>query len=421
MTFDKKFDFVLLIGVLEYAARFTHTQNPQTDFLNKCKSFLKPDGTLIIAIENQLGIEYWSGKPEDHTTILFDGIMDYPEPKGIKTFSRLELKNLLNSCGFVDQKFFYPYPDYKFPYIIHSDEMLPSPTELNRFRNNFYDIDRLELFQMDLALPTIIKAGMYPDMANSFLVLARQTHEKQRVFPLKIASNIGFRKAKYRLRSEIYRTQSGFIVKKVARTPEARAHLCAMTENCPYLTKIYGANHVAQMKLITEDAALMEFIAGMSFDEYLFKILEQRGVDEFKKIFYSYLENFLRGAEDDMKFDDAVLSFDAPNRKYDLDATLHNTMVRDNNLVIFDYEFLLPTLPKKFIMWRACKNFWSFHQKSFSKYEFTLEKLLAPLNLSKDMLKEYKLWDSITSKLFSDTQLDRYKKRRLKVQGINFS
>ena len=58
ITFDKKFDYVFLIGVLEYAGKFTHTKNPQIDFLNKCKSFLKPNGALVIAIENRLGIEY---------------------------------------------------------------------------------------------------------------------------------------------------------------------------------------------------------------------------------------------------------------------------------------------------------------------------------------------------------------------------
>lgn len=86
MTFDKKFDFVLLIGVLEYAEQFTQTKNPQVDFLTKCKSFLKPDGALVIAIENRLGIEYLSGKPEDHTGKLFDGITDYPASSGVKTF-----------------------------------------------------------------------------------------------------------------------------------------------------------------------------------------------------------------------------------------------------------------------------------------------------------------------------------------------
>lgn len=137
MNFNKKFDVVLLIGVLEYAGRFTHTKNPHIDFLNKCKEFLKPGGALVIAIENRLGIEYFSGKLEDHTGKIFDGIIDYPDSNGIKTFSRLELKNLLRSCGFVEQKFFYPYPDYKFPFIIHSDEILPTFSDFAHYEDFF--------------------------------------------------------------------------------------------------------------------------------------------------------------------------------------------------------------------------------------------------------------------------------------------
>lgn len=216
ITFDKKFDYVFLIGVLEYAGKFTHTKNPQIDFLNKCKSFLKPNGALVIAIENRLGIEYLSGKPEDHTGRLFDGITDYPHSNGIKTFSRLELKNLLNTCGLVEQKFFYPYPDYKFPYIIHSDEMLPTAAEFAHFSDVFYDINRPELFPMALALPTVINAGLYSELANSFLIVASQTHEAGRDLPLKIFSNNCPRQPKYRLRTEIHKapTPSGLIVKK---------------------------------------------------------------------------------------------------------------------------------------------------------------------------------------------------------------
>ena len=74
----RTYDYVVMIGVLEYALSFTHTLNPYKDFLNKCKSFLKPGGALIIAIENRLGIKYFAGAPENHTGIVFDGLLEYP-------------------------------------------------------------------------------------------------------------------------------------------------------------------------------------------------------------------------------------------------------------------------------------------------------------------------------------------------------
>lgn len=100
MEFTQKFDYVTLIGVLEYAGRFTKGENPYVDFLAKCRSFLKPNGVLIIAIENRLGMKYFSGALEDHTGKLFDSITDYENYSGVKTFSHSELSNVLTEAGF---------------------------------------------------------------------------------------------------------------------------------------------------------------------------------------------------------------------------------------------------------------------------------------------------------------------------------
>ncbi|MCI6284320.1 bifunctional 2-polyprenyl-6-hydroxyphenol methylase/3-demethylubiquinol 3-O-methyltransferase UbiG [Selenomonas sp.] len=78
LALGRKYDVVTLIGVLEYAGTFTHTAQPYHDFLAQCRSFLKPGGRLVIAIENRLGMKYWSGAHEDHTGRRFDGILDYP-------------------------------------------------------------------------------------------------------------------------------------------------------------------------------------------------------------------------------------------------------------------------------------------------------------------------------------------------------
>ena len=54
---EYKFDYITLIGVLEYANLYTYTENPYIDFLNSIKKFLKKDGKLLIAIENKLGMK----------------------------------------------------------------------------------------------------------------------------------------------------------------------------------------------------------------------------------------------------------------------------------------------------------------------------------------------------------------------------
>ncbi len=86
ISFEKPFDYILLIGVLEYAGRFTEGGNPWQAFLEKIRSFLQPKGKLLIAIENRLGLKYFAGAPEDHLGEAFAGLRGYDPETGIRTF-----------------------------------------------------------------------------------------------------------------------------------------------------------------------------------------------------------------------------------------------------------------------------------------------------------------------------------------------
>jgi len=54
LRIGRTFDAVTLIGVLEYARVYGDGPNGVHDLLEQCRRFLKPDGCLILAIENQL-------------------------------------------------------------------------------------------------------------------------------------------------------------------------------------------------------------------------------------------------------------------------------------------------------------------------------------------------------------------------------
>ena len=99
------------------------SSNPYEDFINKLKCNLKRNGKILIDIENRFGLKYWCGANEDHTGIAFDGIKNYPNSKAIKTFSKLELKELANKCK-MNINFYYMFPDYKFPQVIYTDKSL---------------------------------------------------------------------------------------------------------------------------------------------------------------------------------------------------------------------------------------------------------------------------------------------------------
>jgi len=170
IKFDQKFDYITLNGVLEYAGSFTKTDEPYKDFLKQIKKYLKPDGKLIIAIENRYGLKYFSGAKEDHTAKVFDGITGYIGNDTVRTFGKKELEEMLVESGYSEQVFYYPHPDYKMPMEIYSSDWLPSASALLSSAPNF-DYDKYDLFSETEVFKGIIENGQYEFFANSFLVI----------------------------------------------------------------------------------------------------------------------------------------------------------------------------------------------------------------------------------------------------------
>ena len=168
--FTDKFNIITLIGVFEYAVGYISSSNPYEDFLKTIKRHLSKNGRIVIAIENKFGLKYWAGCREDHTGRFFEGIEGYKNTTYARTFSKVELDCMFENVGFKDWKFYYPYPDYKFPKTIYSDEQLPKVGSLNYNGANF-DRDRMVLFDETSVYDGIIKDNMFPYFSNSFLVV----------------------------------------------------------------------------------------------------------------------------------------------------------------------------------------------------------------------------------------------------------
>jgi len=170
---DAKYDLITLIGVFEYIS----SSSEPMDFLKRISKALKKYGILLIAIENKLGIKYLSGCTEDHTGKHFQGIIGYPNGKTF-TFSRSELKELLNKAGFQNIQFYHLFPDYKLlTTIIREVEEV-----LNLYPENWinapfeeYLKERYYIFPELLFLKSLIRARLLFDFSNSFLILASQS------------------------------------------------------------------------------------------------------------------------------------------------------------------------------------------------------------------------------------------------------
>ena len=183
---DEKFDFVTLIGVLEYSNLYIKAANPFLKLLEKTRSFLSTDGSLLIAIENKIGLKYWAGAPEDHIGKPYSGIENKYNHHTAVTFGKQEIKQMLTKSGFADTAFLYPFPDYKLPDVVVTE---------NAFRQKNINISNLLVEKFDymqsifytnrfsttLAAKSLLDNSLLSDFANSFLVVSHVTRGIQKL------------------------------------------------------------------------------------------------------------------------------------------------------------------------------------------------------------------------------------------------
>lgn len=175
---DEKFDYVTLIGVLEYAQQFVGGEDPVIATLKRARSFLKDGGTLILAIENQLGLKYFNGCAEDHTGIPYYGINDRYGQRSPVTFGQRELDQKLSEADFSRRRFYFPFPDYKLPRLILTPEALDHPCLnvadlLSTMDSRDYTGNPYRAFHENRVWPLLAHNKLVADLSNSFLVFAK--------------------------------------------------------------------------------------------------------------------------------------------------------------------------------------------------------------------------------------------------------
>ena len=68
----EKYDYITLIGVFEYGEAYIQSSTPYVDFLKIISRHLKPDGKIVLAIENRFGLKYWAGRNIGKKDMVFN-------------------------------------------------------------------------------------------------------------------------------------------------------------------------------------------------------------------------------------------------------------------------------------------------------------------------------------------------------------
>jgi cyclopropane fatty-acyl-phospholipid synthase-like methyltransferase len=179
IAFSREFDVVTLVGVLEYAPKFFAGEDPIGACLAVARSALATGGTLVVGIENQLGLKYFAGATEDHLGTHFSGIEDRYLPDGVRTMGRRQLQRKLQGCGFADVSFQYPFPDYKLPVAmvfeagLQRRDFRPSEIVRHQYARDYSGQD-LRSIDASQVWPVLEENGLLGELSNSFLILAHE-------------------------------------------------------------------------------------------------------------------------------------------------------------------------------------------------------------------------------------------------------
>lgn len=367
---EEKFDYVTLIGVLEYAALYLEDENPYEAMLRRIQELLKPDGKILIAIENKMGLKYLNGAREDHVGKRFVGMEDYRYYADVRTFSKPELVQMFESCGIHDYCFYYPCPDYKLPDSIYSDAYLPGSGDVRIWGTN-YDMPRIALYNDAIMADQVCRDGMFGYFSNSFLAVCNESesnvlyahYAKQRKPGYQTSTIISDRERKCRVEKRyVCSSKRDYDIFKVMDI--SYPILQDEFKNITYLKpRVTGMGDETKLEYA--------YLPGISLEEKILPFLrapKEKVLSLFAQIFnycFEVNQNMLTDFQitDDYRkvFGDVSVNGAARSLKVsNLDMTLGNLILQDDRVYCFDYEWVFDfPIPFDFLKIRCLDVFWA--------------------------------------------------------------
>ncbi len=363
VEFGRQYDYITLIGVLEYQGSYTDRANPYKDFLRKVKTLLKPGGKLLLAIENQYGLKYWCGAREDHTGIPFEGMNQYSvSPKKVRTFSGASLENLIRESGWKHTFFYYPLPDYKLPTVIYSQEHLPTDENMLNM-HPYYIPDASTLIADERRLyADIIHNHVFAFFANSFLV---ECSDDPQVGAVSFASLSSERMPEYRIATRFLGHEK--VEKFALNLPSGQRHIEMMLKNEQALRQ--QGLQIWESRL-ARNLAVTPYCESQTWEQHLLTLYDNGEISLIYTVLDTLWEEITRSAPA-VSWDQNILYTLGLNilpdeGKYGLiletgylDMLFRNAFYTENGIYWFDQEWTLENVPAKYVLYRALTQFYS--------------------------------------------------------------
>lgn len=359
---NQRYNCILLRGTLEELCTGTAYREKASTLLGQVYERLEPDGRLLLAVDNRLGLRNFCGEVRGSRERPFAQLnRDYEERS---TFTRAELEELLRGAGFEQSKCYYPLPDYRLTQVVYTDEYLPG-RNLNERLIPYHDrVGTCVLSEYEL-YPDVTANGLFPAMANSFFFECFRGGDRVEFTSVVYAAISADRGRKQAYVTAICKREGGRYVEKLPLYPEGlegAAKLAAVSD------ELRGRGVSVLPMQLRDGRLVMDYIEGTPLSVYLDCVAEDR--ERFLAVFDGLQELIMRSSE--LAPEDAnVLRETAPKvtewgpvlKKAYMELIPLNCFWTEGGLLFYDQEFVRENCPAGYVMFRAIYYTFGFSEK----------------------------------------------------------
>ncbi len=379
----ESYDIIIAVDTIEYAFDVVHV-------LRFIRSLLKPDGKLLVAADNRLGIRYFCGDQDIFTGKNYDSIENYRhllpwERETItgRTYSKAELLCFLEKAGFLKHCVYSVFPRISNPQLLLAEDYMPNEALDIRVFPEYNNPDIVFLMEEEL-YPDLMKNGLLHGMANGFFIECPLQGELSPIQQVTLSGERGLENA---MATMIGR--NGIVMKRAMyQTGQKKIEL--LLNNNKYLTA-HGVKMIDAK--IEGDAFVMPYVTGKPANDY-FRELLQCDIEAFLQKLDAFWEIVCHSSDSVLPEEVNWEQFepgwekrkkDDPNRdkwkkialgtkeereelgvilkRGYLDLVSLNCFYLDNSFVFYDQELFLENVPAKAIMVRTIEFIYKFNDQ----------------------------------------------------------
>lgn len=341
------FDYVICVCGLEKLAQPMH-------ILLCLRNMLVPDGTMLLGMNNRLGLRYFCGDHDPYTGRCLDSIENYsrfPNSLG-HMYARSEIETMLSEAGWDRRKFYSVLPRLEEATLIYADGQLPKEDLLNRLFPSYNHPQSLWLEEEPL-YKYLADNGMFHAMANAYLI---ECSRKGRFADAMYVTSSMDRGSKNAMITVVHENGT---VSKEAAYPDGEVRLRQMDAHMKSLQASGVA--VIEGRMDNKGRYIMPYVKEVTGQLYL-KELFFKDKDKFIKAMDAFREAILSSSPTHIgKFVDAngregeTTLFD---RAY-FDMVPLNSFHLNGKFVFFDQEFVVENCPVGVVVARMITTFYA--------------------------------------------------------------